>query len=596
MQLYGLIGELGAETKISIGFSDFTVASLDTNTLFADILAAKAGEVVREKDSRPDQTAPLRTQSSRDLADTVQEKAESLYREPKKVILDSEQEPAVRELLEKLGFDQEEIEETLETAQDQATGGIRLDCILKAIKNHLQGQNAEGILALPAGSSPEILILAEKMGLDNNGLKELAQALGSGTISLTDLVSALKETGTATKSLGQDDLTGVKELLVKAGLSQEKAERLIEEYADGEGGLSMDGLIALLEDIIQENDKVANLVSSGKLTEMLAGLMEGAKVEVAAQPEAALHTESLLNQLNRLEADQKRELNIKKNAGDTTLQVLAEAGEEPEEGTLMTLKDLEALLFKGGKGVTAENSASTKISAQAVSQVEVDPEGIEEVPAQGANASQDAEKMALAAKATLSKTGSAEILQTRTSSPQRGADQVNLSTTATTQTVQSQEVGAAARTGQARMTPSVMLEQLSGRMMLMVRNGQSSVKLQLYPQELGSLKIELKVDGNSVKATIVAENQQVQQMLGSNSSELRQSLADQGFNLDKFEVMTQSEYQQANSNNRGNQDGSGDQQDPEGVAANLEEETSLSEEYLASAGKYYRTGQLDLVA
>jgi len=46
---------------------------------------------------------------------------------------------------------------------------------------------------------------------------------------------------------------------------------------------------------------------------------------------------------------------------------------------------------------------------------------------------------------------------------------------------------------------------------------------------------------------VVAENQQVQQLLGAHSSELKQSLSEQGFSLEKFEVMTQGQNAQTNS-------------------------------------------------
>ena len=603
MQLYGLIGELGSEKQISLRFTEFTVANLATGSAFSDILAANAGKVVQAKDSQSGESYSYTSQSGRDLGDAVYERAERLYEEPDQVILDSDKEDDVRGFLEKLGFDEEEVEEALEDSRDEATGGIRMDKLLKAVKIHLQGQGLDGTLSLPAGSTPEILSLAEKLGLNTEGLEDLADTLGSGALSLTEVVTALKEAGAATGSLSEDDLEGVKDLLMEAGLSEEKALSLLERYVDSEGALSMDGLIAMLEDVIQENDKVANLINSGKLTTILAGLMEGAKVEVESQPEVALNTEGMLNQLNRLEADQKRELNAKKNAENSSSLFNAE-GEESEDGTGLTLKSLESLLSKSDGATTStstaadttDGSAMAKISAKVMAHVEMDIVGIKQMPGKGANASQDTEKAALTAKAAVVKAGS-EVLQTQTTSPERGADQVNLSTT-TTQTSQIQGTGTAAKTGQtARMSPSVLLDQLNGRMTVMLKNGQSSVKLQLHPQELGSLKIDLKVDGASVRATIVAENHQVQQILGSNSSELKQSLADQGFNLDKFEVITQSEYQQANSDGQENKNADQSQQGySTGTAAGLEEDVSISEEYPASTVKYYRAGQLDLLA
>lgn len=64
----------------------------------------------------------------------------------------------------------------------------------------------------------------------------------------------------------------------------------------------------------------------------------------------------------------------------------------------------------------------------------------------------------------------------------------------------------------------------------------SQLTMQLNPAELGSLKIDILVEGDSIKANIVAQSQQVLEMLEKSLPRLRSVLEEQGFKVDAFEV------------------------------------------------------------
>ena len=74
----------------------------------------------------------------------------------------------------------------------------------------------------------------------------------------------------------------------------------------------------------------------------------------------------------------------------------------------------------------------------------------------------------------------------------------------------------------------------------------SKLTLQLHPAELGQIKIDILVKGNSISANIVAQSQQVLETLDKNMNRLRGVLEDQGFNIDAFEITldTDSDKQQ----------------------------------------------------
>lgn len=64
----------------------------------------------------------------------------------------------------------------------------------------------------------------------------------------------------------------------------------------------------------------------------------------------------------------------------------------------------------------------------------------------------------------------------------------------------------------------------------------SKLSMQLHPAELGALKIDILVKGDSIKANIVAQSHQVLETLEKHMPRLRAILEDQGFNVDFFEI------------------------------------------------------------
>lgn len=63
-----------------------------------------------------------------------------------------------------------------------------------------------------------------------------------------------------------------------------------------------------------------------------------------------------------------------------------------------------------------------------------------------------------------------------------------------------------------------------------------TVNLKLYPQELGELRMEIKVTQDNVKAHIVAQNPQAQEMIDRHLPRLREALEQQGLHLQQVEV------------------------------------------------------------
>ncbi|MEW5724845.1 MAG: flagellar hook-length control protein FliK [Thermodesulfobacteriota bacterium] len=94
----------------------------------------------------------------------------------------------------------------------------------------------------------------------------------------------------------------------------------------------------------------------------------------------------------------------------------------------------------------------------------------------------------------------------------------------------------------SRLSESVV-RQVVEKMVLQANNNQQRLTLSLEPQDLGRLNINLVLKNNSLQAAIVAENPQVKAALEEQLGHLREALAEQGLNLESFDVSLGWEHQ-----------------------------------------------------
>ncbi|WP_457576604.1 flagellar hook-length control protein FliK [Desulfomarina sp.] len=69
----------------------------------------------------------------------------------------------------------------------------------------------------------------------------------------------------------------------------------------------------------------------------------------------------------------------------------------------------------------------------------------------------------------------------------------------------------------------------------------SKITIKLHPAELGELKIDIAMKEGNIKAHVIAQNQQVQDIVEKNMLKLRTVLEDQGFSLTDITVSTDSD-------------------------------------------------------
>jgi flagellar hook-length control protein FliK len=105
-----------------------------------------------------------------------------------------------------------------------------------------------------------------------------------------------------------------------------------------------------------------------------------------------------------------------------------------------------------------------------------------------------------------------------------------------------------------RALPSYVTHQVNKGIIRAINQGETSLKLQLKPAELGRLTLTIDNVGNSIKVSIITENQAAKDMLASNVNELKSALSTAGISLDSFDVDMSSDFKQSMAN-AGNQAG-----------------------------------------
>ncbi len=86
-----------------------------------------------------------------------------------------------------------------------------------------------------------------------------------------------------------------------------------------------------------------------------------------------------------------------------------------------------------------------------------------------------------------------------------------------------------------------VMNQVAERFQIYNRKQETQVNIKLHPVELGELKIELNMKDGNMRAHVIAQTGQVQQILEKNMPRLREMLQSQGMQLEEILVSTQAE-------------------------------------------------------
>jgi flagellar hook-length control protein FliK len=72
-----------------------------------------------------------------------------------------------------------------------------------------------------------------------------------------------------------------------------------------------------------------------------------------------------------------------------------------------------------------------------------------------------------------------------------------------------------------------------------LKKGSGRIVITLEPPNLGTLNMDVRVQHDTVRMLLIADNHEVKQVLHSNLDQLKTALQGQGLNVDRFDVLVQ---------------------------------------------------------
>lgn len=81
-----------------------------------------------------------------------------------------------------------------------------------------------------------------------------------------------------------------------------------------------------------------------------------------------------------------------------------------------------------------------------------------------------------------------------------------------------------------------VIEQITEQIKVKYQSGKNQINIQLEPESLGKVKVQLKVENGEVLAKFIVDSQQIKNYLDQNLNALRSNLVSQGFNVNQIHV------------------------------------------------------------
>ncbi|MDJ0882583.1 MAG: flagellar hook-length control protein FliK [Desulfobacterales bacterium] len=117
------------------------------------------------------------------------------------------------------------------------------------------------------------------------------------------------------------------------------------------------------------------------------------------------------------------------------------------------------------------------------------------------------------------------------------------------------------------------IAQIVERVAVSVRGGQSEARIALKPDHLGSLRVQITTENNSVSVKIMTEFSMARDLLETHLPQLKLELQQQGLEVEKFDVLLSDDQQNLSRHGRQQQNASAARQKNGGRDENVEQHT-----------------------
>ena len=92
-----------------------------------------------------------------------------------------------------------------------------------------------------------------------------------------------------------------------------------------------------------------------------------------------------------------------------------------------------------------------------------------------------------------------------------------------------------------------VMDQITDSASNILKKGSGRIVITLEPPNLGTLNMDVRVHNDTVRMLLIADNQDVKQILHSNLDQLKTALQGQGLSIDRFDVLVQERQYDGNS-------------------------------------------------
>ncbi len=383
--------------------------------------------------------------------------------------------------------------------------------------------------------TPRAVALSDDSNLNNdsNDLYALYAEIQSSKLSETFTVQqpATPETKLSIPSLGQEDTESSIPAQSSPPLIPPSSENGAQQFAAPTKAESV--LLQQIQQIIDQGKNIGSItISASEETQPTQ--------KTASETLQGLMTPHLLNdesqgpgyQPNSLTSANKTGLEENSLISVTTVN----SGDAIKAGLNVTVADDNAIAPQ--KGVKLEG-AHQDLSEQYINAKIGDSKSREGKESQQQN--QDSKGSEQQAKNEMQAAAQNPEQTLSTTKPVESGFGQHLSTTQSQPTTPPAIEGKLAPGATSHVPQREMVDNLIHRFNVNPRLQTSKLSMHLHPAELGSLKIDILVQGDSIKTNIVAQSQQVMDTLEKNMPRLREVLQSQGFTVDAFEITLESD-------------------------------------------------------
>ncbi len=438
--------------------------------------------------------------------------------------------PVIQSILYTLGMEKEVADHAMAKAVIKGRG-IQLNELIEQLKN-IASQNPRKSFQTPEGDDSFVMLL-EQMGLSVEALKGALPE--DASLTLNRLIHSLEEVHkTVLKEhealAGIADFTDTKALQKQIGKEQNalsEALKKIFSMTDAEqapsAGSSETGLFSEETSLTSltgsDQEKIQKISFAWHQIKALADQMQG--TEEAQVSDNSMKT---LSEKDRNDMFNALAEHMKVEEKDSMPGMEVSSEEVKKHHNKMFAMD-------AAKGEAAQKNDAVMAAAQG--------EG-----AQGKTEKSPMEEM-LSRKVSAPRTK-----KTDSNGSQEGMDAITSKRTMTQDAVKRAEAP-------PRPLPVHVTRQVSKGVLKAIQQGENTLRLQLKPASLGRLLITIDNLGDSMKVSVMTENQAAKDMLNANVNELKGVLANTGINLAQFDVDMGSDFGQSMANTQQGSGGTG---------------------------------------